>query len=80
MSDAPSPVVAILLARRADLVGGSNSIGVQEGRVAELAESLTAAKACLAGCVDELAEIDRAVAILSPDPEPTPDLDAEVAP
>ncbi|MCR1785296.1 hypothetical protein KVF89_22340 [Nocardioides carbamazepini] len=73
------PVVALLVARRAVLTGGPNSIGVQEARVTELRAGLDEAVAFLAACRAEVVEIDAAIAVLSP-PVPDPPIDPEVTP
>lgn len=58
------PVVTLLCARRGELVGGENSIGIQEGHIATLQANLTAAEATLANCVAEVEAIDRALGLL----------------
>jgi len=69
-SEPPSPVCALLLARCAELLGGEDSIGVQEQRVAQLQGELDAAVAHLAECQAEVDEIDRALSLLAPVPTP----------
>lgn len=61
-----NPVVAILSARRAELTGGELSIGEQERLIDERAAALDTARAVLAACVAELAEIDRVIALAVP--------------
>lgn len=63
-----TPALAVLEARRAELTGGENSVGVQEQKVAEMQSALDEATAVLDGCVGELAAIDAAIAALSPAP------------
>lgn len=76
MSDSPeNPVVALLNARRAELTGGELSIGEQERLIDEKAAVLDADRARLAKCMDELAEIDRTIALIAP---PAPVVDEEV--
>ncbi|TQK73359.1 hypothetical protein [Nocardioides sp. SLBN-35] len=70
ISETTDPVVALIEARRDELLGGEDSIGVQEARVADLQADLDAAVAHLATCRDEVAKIDAALALLSV-PEPT---------
>jgi hypothetical protein len=62
--EAPGRVAALLQSRRADLLGGEDSIGVQEASVAELQSRLDAAVAHLNACRAEVAEIDAALTIL----------------
>lgn len=59
-----NPVVALLEARRAELTGGPDSIGVQEQRTAEMQEALDAANARLADCRDEVDQIDASLVLL----------------
>lgn len=61
-----NPVIAILSARRAELLGGELSIGEQERLIDEKAAALDADRALLAACVAELAEIDRVIALAVP--------------
>ena len=61
-----NPVVAILSARRAELLGGELSIGEQERLIDEKAVALDADRARLAACMSELAEIDRVIALAVP--------------
>ncbi|WP_377324763.1 hypothetical protein ACFJIY_07685 [Pimelobacter simplex] len=58
------PVVALLKARRAELTGGPDSVGVQEQRVAEMQADVDAACERLAACVSEVEAIDAALALL----------------
>lgn len=61
----PSPVVALIQARRAELTNGPDSIGMREQRVAKMQADLDAELACLADCEAELAEIDRVLDLLN---------------
>ena len=69
-----NPVVAILSARRAELLGGELSIGEQERLIDEKAADLDADRARLSACMSELAEIDRVIALA------VPTVDEEVLP
>lgn len=60
------PVVALLEARRSELLGGEDSIAVQEARVDGQRASLDLAVTRLAACQDEVARIDAALALLRP--------------
>lgn len=53
-----NPVVALLTARRAELTGGVDSVGVQEARIVTMQAELDAAIAHLDSCKAEVAQID----------------------
>jgi hypothetical protein len=61
----PSPVVALIEARRDVLTNGPESIGMQGQKVAQMQAALDAALACLASCEAELAALDHALDLLN---------------
>lgn len=63
-----TPALAVLEARRAELTGGENSVGVQEQRVAEMQAALNEAAAVLDASRAALTALDAAIAALSPAP------------
>jgi hypothetical protein len=64
--EASGRVAALLHSRRSELLGGEDSIGVQEAKVADLQSKLDAAVEHLAECRAEVEEIDAALALLLP--------------
>lgn len=60
--------IAVLEARRAELTGGENSVGVQAQTVEQMQADLDEATAALAACESELAAVEAAIAALSPVP------------
>ncbi len=68
----PAPVVALLEARRTELLGGEDSIGLREQRVEAMQARLVDEQTALAACQSELAAIDAAIALLAP-PAAEPD-------
>ncbi len=59
-----SPVVVLIQARLAVLTGGTNSIGVQAQRIADTTAELAVQQAEHAATVDEIAELERVLALL----------------
>ncbi|WP_436702466.1 hypothetical protein [Nocardioides sp. BYT-33-1] len=75
----PNPAVVLLEARRAELTGGEQSIGVQEQQVEQMRAALDSALAVLAACEAELVALDDAIAILPPTVPPVvPPVDPEL--
>jgi hypothetical protein len=69
----PAPVVALLEARRTELLGGEDSIGLREQRVEEMQARLIDEQAALAACQAELAALDAAIALIAPPAAEQPD-------
>lgn len=64
---AASPTVALIDQRLAELDGGPESIGIQEGHIAQAKADLAVLELRLAGCLAEKAQLEADRALLVPE-------------